>query len=96
MLALMQLVNEKGESGMKLTGLHFRKGQAVSITGEARNQDDLYKLYDALKNDKDVKKDSVKIQSATPEAKGSKVTFTINFDYKNFSNKTSRISTLRL
>jgi len=94
MLELIQLVNEKGASGIKLTGLHFKKGQTVSVTGEARNQDDLYKFHEALKDDKNVKR--AVIQSATPDSKGSKVTFTVNFSYKNFSNKTSRISTLRL
>ncbi len=87
MLSLIKLVNDKGGSGIKLTGFHFKKGQAVSLTGEARNQDDIYRFHEALLEDKSVK--NALIPNATPDAKGGKVTFTINFQYKNFSQKKS-------
>lgn len=94
LLSLIKLVNDKGGSGIKLTGFHFKKGQVVSITGEARNQDDLFRFQESLMEDKSIKK--AVIPNATADSSGNKVTFTLNFMYKNFSEKTRRTSSIGL
>ncbi len=90
MLALIKLVNEKGQRGIKLTSLHFNKGKPVSVSGQADNQDTMYDFQEALLEDNDV--DNAVISNQTPESKGSKVNFTIDFDYKNFSTRKAAIS----
>ena len=87
MLPLINLVNESGEGGIKLTGVHFKKGQPVSVKGQAPSPEQLYKFQEAIldKGGKDVR--NVKIQSRSKEAKGNKWNFTITFQYKRFSEK---------
>ncbi len=61
MLALLKLVNASGERGVMLNSLHFRKDQKVTITGQVQNNDQLYKLQENLRKNKDIAE--VKIQS---------------------------------
>jgi len=85
LLELLKLVNDSGQQGVKLDSFHFKKGQLVIIAGEVQNSDQLYKFQETLLGNKNVK--NVEIQNAAPDAKGGKVTFTVNFRYKNFSDK---------
>jgi len=86
MLELLRLVSESGEGGIKLNRLHFKKGQPVTITGEAPNPDVVYRFQENLLVKKGI--EQVKL-NATPDAKGGKVKFTINFAYKHFSRRSA-------
>lgn len=87
-LSLIKIVNETGASGIKLEGIHFKKGQPVSVSGQASSPDSLYKFEKALQNNKNIKDAEIKSSSKSP--KGGKLKFTITFSYKNFSQKKSR------
>ena len=69
MLALLNLVNASGERGTVLNSLNFRKDQKVSITGQVQSNDQLYKLQENLRKNKDI--DEVKIQSTSKVTGGS-------------------------
>lgn len=60
-LVLLKLVNASGERGVVLNSMHFRKDQKVSIMGQVQNNDQLYKLHENLRKNKDLSE--VKIQS---------------------------------
>jgi hypothetical protein len=87
LLDLLKLVNESGEKGIKLTGLNFKKGQPVSITGQASSNDQLSRYEKNLQKAKGIEKVNY---TANTNAKSKKITFTITFQYKNFSKKTTR------
>jgi len=90
LLDLLKLVNESGERGITLTGLNFKKGQPVSITGQASSNDQLSRYEKNLQNTKGIEKVNY---TANTNAKTKKITFTMTFNYKNFSKKTTRART---
>jgi len=85
LLELLNLVNSGGSKGVLLDSLQFKKGQPVSITGQADNPDLLYKFQESLLTKKGIK--GVEIQNAAKDPKGDKIKFTITFHYKNFTAK---------
>ena len=87
LLDLLKLVNESGERGITLTGLNFKKSQPVSITGQASSNDQLSRYEKNLQNTKGIEKVNY---TANTNTKSKKITFTMTFDYKNFSKKTTR------
>ena len=87
LLDLLKLVNESGEKGITLTGLNFKKGQPVSITGQASSNDQLSRFEKNLQKTKGIEEVNY---SASTNTKSKKITFTITFRYKNFSKKTTR------
>jgi len=87
LLDLLKMVNESGERGIKLTSLSFKKGQPVSISGEASSNDQLSRYEKNLQNTKGIEKVNY---TANTNTKSKKITFTITFNYKNFSKKTTR------
>lgn len=89
LLELLNLVTESGDSGIKLESFHFKKGQLVSISGQTKSNDQIYKFQEALLGKKGVKE--VKIQSTSMDSKSKKLKFTITFHYKNFTKKRTRI-----
>ena len=88
LLDLLSLVSESGNSGIKLDSFHFKKGQLVSISGEAQNSDQLYKFQEALQGKTGVRQ--AEIQSSSLDSKSKKFKFTITFHYKNFTKKSTR------
>jgi len=88
LLELLNEVNLSGSKGVLLDGVQFKKGQAVSITGQADSPDLLYKFQESLLTKNGIKQ--VEIQNATKDPKGDKFKFTITFHYKNFTKKISR------
>jgi hypothetical protein len=76
------LLNLLGERGIKLESFHFKKGQPVTITGQASTNDQFYKFEESLENRK-----NIKIVNTNPsiDAKSKKVKFTITFHYKSFT-----------
>ncbi len=87
-LDLIKIVNESGAGGIKLDDLHFRKGQPVSVSGQAPNEGALYKFEKTLQNNKNIKDAEIKSSSKSPQ--GGKLKFTITFSYKNFSQRKGR------
>lgn len=89
LLDLLKLVNESGEKGITLTGFYFKKGQPVSISGQASSNDQLSRYEKNLQNTKGVEKVNYTANTNT-KSKNKKITFTMTFHYKNFSRKATR------
>jgi hypothetical protein len=87
LLDLLKVVNESGERGITLTTLFFKKGQPVSISGQASSNDQLSRYEKNLQNTKGVEKVNY---TANTNTKSKNITFTMTFHYKNFSTKTTR------
>jgi hypothetical protein len=87
LLDLLKVVNESGQRGIKLTSFSFKKGQPVSISGEVSSNDQLSRYEKNLQNTKGIEKVNY---TANMNAKSRKITFTMTFDYKNFSKKTTK------
>jgi Tfp pilus assembly protein PilN len=82
LLDLLGQVTASGESGIKLESFHFKKGQPVTITGQASNNEQLYKFEKSLQDRKNIK--SVKMNPSR-DTKTKKSKFTITFHYRNFT-----------
>ncbi|MHC4325239.1 MAG: PilN domain-containing protein [Planctomycetota bacterium] len=87
LLDLFKVVNECGEKGITLTGFNFKKGQAVSISGQASSNDQLSRYEKNLQKTKGIEKVNY---TANTNTKSKKITFTMTFHYKNFSKKSTR------
>jgi hypothetical protein len=87
LLDLLKLVNESGEKGITLTNLYFKKGQPVTISGQASSNDQLSRYEKNLQNTKGIEQVNY---TANTNTKSKKITFTMKFHYKNFSRKTIR------
>jgi len=85
LLELLNQVNSSNGKGIMLDSLYFKKGQPVSISGNAQNTEQLYEFEKTLLSKNGIKE--VKIRSQAKEAKGGKLKFTITFHYKNFTKK---------
>jgi hypothetical protein len=85
LLELLSLVSSSGSKGILLDSLQFKKGQPISITGQADNADLLYKFQESLLTKKGIKQ--VEIQNAAKDPRGDKFKFTITFHYRNFTTK---------
>ena len=53
LLDLLGQVNASGERGIKLESFHFKKGQPVTITGQADGKEQLYRFEESLQTIKD-------------------------------------------
>ena len=82
LLDLLKQINASGDRGIKLESFHFKKGQRISISGQAPNNDQLYKFEKSLQDSKSVK--DVR-RTASPDVKSKKIKFTITFHYRNFT-----------
>ena len=89
LLNLMKLVNESGEKGITLNSLQFKKGQTVTISGQAGSNDQLRKFEKTLQEKKGI--DEVNC-TPTTDSKGKKINFKMTFHYKNFTKKTVKRS----
>jgi hypothetical protein len=87
LLDLLKVVNESGEKGITLTSFYFKKGQPVSISGQASSNDQLSRYEKNLQNTKGIEKVNY---TANTNTKSKKITFTMTFQYKNFSRKTTK------
>ncbi len=85
LLELINYVSSSGGRGILLDSLQFKKGQPISVTGQADSPDLLYKFQESLLTKKGIKE--VEIQNATKDPRGDKFKFTITFHYKNFTKK---------
>ncbi|MBN2136451.1 MAG: hypothetical protein JW720_01455 [Sedimentisphaerales bacterium] len=87
MVQFVSLLNEIGPRGVKLDAISFKKGQAASVSGESPGQDQVYEFEEKLNANKYIKDAKIKNQSV--DSKTRKVNFSIEFKYKNFSDKKS-------
>ncbi len=88
LIELLNLVTESGDSGIKLDSFYFKKGQLVSISGQAQNSDQLYRFQETLQGKTGISQ--AEIQSSSLDSKSKKFKFTITFHYKNFTKKSTR------
>jgi hypothetical protein len=87
-------------SGIELESFHFKKGQPVTITGTASNNDQLYSFEKSLEENNDIEEVkrsvslntlSASLPTSTRGSSGQRgnrnrgVKFTITFHYKNFT-----------
>jgi Tfp pilus assembly protein PilN len=82
LLDLLGQVTASGDRGIKLESFHFKKGQPVTITGQASTNEQLYKFEKSLQDRKNIK--SVKMNPSR-DTKTKKSKFTITFHYRNFT-----------
>lgn len=88
MLELLKAVNESGGRGITLNTILFKKGQPVSLTGQANSNDDLSRFEKSLQQNKSI--GEVNPPTATTDSKTKRITFTMTFHYKNFTKKTTK------
>jgi hypothetical protein len=84
-LQLLLDVNAGQNDGIVLDSIHFRKGQAVTVTGQADNMEQMWKYEGNLREQKGIK--DVEITNSPVDAKTHKIKFTITFQYGNFTKK---------
>ena len=85
---VLGLLTEMGAGenpGVLLDGFHFRKGQVVTVTGQADNAEQMWKFQANLLGQKGI--DDVSIANTSVDSKTKKVRFTMSFHYKNFTKK---------
>lgn len=82
LLDLLIKINASGENGIKLESFHFKKGQPVTITGEAPGNEQLYKFEKNLQDKTNINKVTM---NPSKDAKTKKIKFTMTFHYKNFT-----------
>ena len=82
-LEVFGLLKESAPTDVLFHNFIFRKGKPVSVTGQARSNDSLYKFEAALRAQKGIA--NVKEQSAVKDDKENKVVFTVTFDYRTFT-----------
>jgi hypothetical protein len=88
-LALLKEVNAGAtEGGIMLDSLHFKRGQAVQILGQADRPEQLYSFEQALNKMEGLR--SVKIDKQSQDTQTKKVKFTVSFQYKDFTQKGAR------
>jgi hypothetical protein len=85
MLELLTALNTGKNDGIVLDSLHFKKGQPVTIAGQAGNTEQMWAFEKNLRARKDMT--NVAIVNPTPDSKTKKIKFTITFSYKGFSKK---------
>jgi len=85
MLELLTLINAGQNEGVVLDAFQFKKGQAVSVTGQADNMEQMWKFQANLREHKELK--DAEIVNNARDSKTKKIKFTIAFQYKEFSKK---------
>jgi len=86
-LQLLGDINGGQNDGIVLDALHFKKGQTVTITGQAGNMEQVWKFEANLRGLKPKGIEGVVIANQAADPKTKKVRFTITFSYKTFSKK---------
>jgi len=84
-LELLTALNTGKNDGIVLDSLHFKKGQPVTIAGQAGNTEQMWAFEKNLRAQKDMT--NVAIVNPTQDTKTKKIKFTITFSYKGFSKK---------
>jgi len=85
LLELLTAISTGENDGVVLDSLHFKKGQTVSLAGQAGNMEQMWKYQTNLRAQKSIK--DAEIQNAAPDTKTKKIKFTITLHYKEFTKK---------
>lgn len=85
MLDLLACINAGKNDGIVLDSLHFKKGQMVTLVGQAGNTEQMWAFEKNLRAQKDLA--NVTNVNPTQDSKTKKVKFTVTFSYKTFSKK---------
>lgn len=85
LLQLLTDINTGQNSGIVLDSLHFKKGQPVTLTGQADNEEQLWTFQKNLAGRKGI--ENAEPSSVSQDSKTKKVKFTITFQYKGFTKK---------
>ncbi len=85
LLQLLADLNAAPSDGIMLDTFHFKKGQTVTVTGQAGNAEQMYKFQTGLLKQKGVS--NVEISNSATDPKTKKIKFTMTFQYKNFTKK---------
>ncbi|MHC4616720.1 MAG: hypothetical protein ACYTEQ_03085 [Planctomycetota bacterium] len=88
LLRLLSEINSVPGEGVMLDRLYFKRGQPVSISGQAPDKEKLYKFHEKLMSRKLIT--DPKIQNQSMDNKAKKLKFTIAFHYKSFTKKAPR------
>ena len=84
-LTLLESVNSCRSEGVLLDSVTIRRGRRISLAGCAPDNEKIYEFQERLQGQTGLK--AVKIESATLDEKKKQVSFTLSFDYKNFTTK---------
>lgn len=85
LLELLATISAGKNDGIVLDTLSFKKGQIVTITGQAGNTEQMWAYEKNLREQKGLA--NVTIVNPTRDSKTKKIRFTITFAYKAFSRK---------
>ncbi|MEN6577386.1 MAG: hypothetical protein ABFD90_13670 [Phycisphaerales bacterium] len=85
LLEILTEINAGQNEGIVLDTFHFKKGQTVSLTGQADNMEQMWKFQANLRGHKGIK--DAEIANAAPDSKTKKIKFTITLAYKEFTKK---------
>ena len=85
MLDLLACINAGKNDGIVLDSLHFKKGQVVTIVGQAGSTEQMWAFEKNLRAQKDLT--NVTNVNPTQDSKTKRIKFTITFGYKGFSKK---------
>jgi Tfp pilus assembly PilM family ATPase len=86
----LKIYDTTANAGVTLDKLDFKMGRPVSITAQTRNAEEMYKFQKSLLAIKGIT--DVKIQNSDMDKKTKKLKFTMNFHYRNFTQKKKRTS----
>lgn len=89
LLGLLTDIGAGENDGVILEGLHFKKGQPVTVTGQADKQEQMWKFQANLRDHRNIT--DVEITSTSTDSKTKKIKFTMVFDYRNFSKRTAAL-----
>lgn len=84
----LKIYDTTANAGIMLNKLDFKKGRPVSITGQTKDAEQMYKFQQSLLGIKGIT--DVKIQNPNRDNKTKKLKFTMTFHYKNFTKKRTR------
>ncbi|MHC4111013.1 MAG: hypothetical protein ACYSUY_08055 [Planctomycetota bacterium] len=85
----LKIYDTTANAGILLDKLDFKKGRLVSISGQTKDAEQMYKFQESLLAIKGIT--DVKIQNPSRDNKTKKLKFTMTFHYKTFTKKrTSR------
>lgn len=85
LLQLLMDINTGQNPGIVLDSLHFKKGQPVSLVGQADSQEQLWSFQKNLRARKGI--EGPEISNVSQDTKTKKVRFTITFHYKGYTKK---------
>jgi hypothetical protein len=86
-LQLLADINAGQNPGVVLDSFHFKKGQPVTITGQADNEEQLWTFQKNLNGRKGV--ENAEQSNVSRDAKTKKIRFTITFQYKGYTKKSA-------